>query len=37
MVGAGGRGDGELVFNGDRDSVFQEAKEKGVRDACITI
>lgn len=29
MVGAGRRGDGELVFNGDRDSVLQEAKEMG--------
>ena len=37
MVGAGGRGDGELVFNGDRDSVLQEAKEMGGGDVCITI
>ena len=37
MVGAGRRGDGELVFNGDRDSVLQEAKEMGGGDVCITI
>ena len=36
-MGAGRRGDGELVFNGDRDSVLQEAKEMGGGDVCITI